>query len=53
MADLFGVDSTMATVFTWLAGQNVATYPTEYRAAIEALIAEWHPDVWAKAKTSS
>lgn len=57
MADLFGVDSTiaadMATVFTWLAGQKVATYPIEYRAAIEALIAEWRPEVWAKVKASS
>ncbi len=56
MADLFGVDSTiaadMATVFTWLAAQDNASYPTEYRAAIEKLIAEWRPDVWAKANAS-
>lgn len=54
LADLFGVDSTiaadMATVFTWLAAQGTAVYPTEYRAPIEKLIAEWRPEVWAKAK---
>ena len=53
---MFGVDSTiaadMATVFTWLAGQSVAVYPTEYRAQIEKLIEEWRPDVWAKAKAA-
>jgi len=57
MADLFGVDSTiaadMATVFTWLAAQDDATYPTEYRVEIEQVIAEWRPDVWAKARGSS
>lgn len=56
IADLFGVDTTvaadMATVFTWLAGRNDAVYPTEYRAEIEKLIAEWRPDVWAKANSS-
>lgn len=53
-ADLFGVDSAiaadMATVFTWLAGQGVAVYPTEYRAQIEMLIEDWRHDVWANAK---
>lgn len=53
-ADMFAVDSAiaadMATVFTWLAGQGVAVYPTEYRAEIEKLIENWRPDVWAKAK---
>lgn len=56
MADLFGVDSAIAAdmgmVFTWLAGQDVASYPTEYRAAIEALIEQWRPDVWARIKAS-
>ena len=55
-ADLFGVDSTiaadMATVFTWLAGQSVAVCPTEYRAQIEKLIADWRPEVWAKVKAA-
>jgi len=55
-ADLFGVDSAiaadMATVFTWLAGQGVAVYPTEYRAQIEKLIADWRPEVWAKVKAA-
>ena len=53
----FGVDTgiaaDMATVFTWLAGRNNATYPTEYRASIEMLIEEWRPDVWAKSRASS
>lgn len=57
IADLFGVDSTiaadMATVFTWLAGQSEATYPTGYRADIEELIEEWRPEVWAKTQESS
>lgn len=57
MADLFGVDSTiaadMATVFTWLAGQSIATYPTEYRADIEKLIAQWRPEIWANAQEAS
>ncbi|MCK9513945.1 hypothetical protein ACFPLB_13665 [Aquamicrobium segne] len=57
MGDLFRVDSAiaadMATVFTWLAGQGVATYPTEYRASIEKLIEEWRPDVWAKSRASN
>lgn len=48
IADLFAAD--MATVFTWLSRQNEATYPEDYRAAIEAVIAEWRPDIWAKAK---
>jgi len=57
IADIFGVDTgiaaDMATVFTWLAGRNNATYPTEYRASIEMLIEEWRPDVWAKSRASS
>lgn len=57
IADLFGVDTgiaaDMATVFTWLAGQNNATYPTEYSASIEKLIEEWRADVWAKSRASS
>lgn len=57
IADLFGVDSTIAadiaTVFTWLAAQNNAIYPTEYQSDIEKLIEEWRPDIWAKAKASS
>lgn len=57
MGDLFRVDSAiaadMATVFTWLAGQDNTAYPTEYRASIEKLIEEWRPDVWAKSRASS
>lgn len=49
-ADLFGVDSAIAADMTWLAGQGTAVYPTEYRPQIEKLIADWRPDVWAKAK---
>lgn len=54
IADLFAVDTRiaadMATVFTWLSRQNEATYPEEYRTAIEAVIAEWRPDIWSKAQ---
>ncbi|MCW8060495.1 DUF7673 family protein [Agrobacterium tumefaciens] len=54
IADLFAVDmriaADMATVFTWLSRRNEATYPEEYRAAIEAVIAEWRPDNWVKAQ---
>lgn len=57
ITDLFGVDSAiaadMATVFTWLAGQSVATYPTEYRAELDKVIEEWRPEIWAKAQGSS
>ena len=52
LTDLFGVDSTIAAdmgmVFTWLAAQDCATYPTEYRAQLEKLIEAWRPNVWAK-----
>lgn len=54
IADLFSVDTQiaadMATVFSWLARQNNAVYPTEDRASIEAVIAQWRPDVWARAQ---
>ncbi|MES4992577.1 DUF7673 family protein [Phyllobacterium sp. 22229] len=54
IADLFAVDARiaadMATVFTWLSRQNNAVYPEEYRPAIDAVIAEWRPDIWAKAQ---
>lgn len=50
-ADLFAVD--MATVFTWIAGQGVAIYPTEHRAQIEKLIADWRPEVWENSKAAS
>lgn len=53
IADLFAVDAKiaadMATVFVWLSRQDEAVYPTEHRAAIEAVIAEWRPEIWAKA----
>jgi hypothetical protein len=52
IADLFAVDTKiaadMATVFAWLSRQDDAVYPTECRAAIEAVIAQWRPDIWAK-----
>lgn len=55
--DLFAVDRTiaadMATVFTWMAAQDIAVYPIEYRAELEKLIAEWRPDVWAKANSAA
>ncbi|NRC57299.1 hypothetical protein HK436_29665 [Mesorhizobium sediminum] len=56
LTDLFAVErelaEAMATVFSWLARQPEAVYPTEYRAEIEALIQAWRPDVW-KASTQS
>jgi hypothetical protein len=52
IADLFALDAKIAadvaTVFSWLARQDEAVYPTEHRAEIEAIIAAWRPDVWAK-----
>jgi hypothetical protein len=56
LADLFGVDDTlaldMALVFSWLATQQSAVYPTEYRADIEGLIEEWRPDVGARSRSA-
>lgn len=52
LTDLFNVDvkiaADMATVFSWLARQSNPVYPTDYRADIEEVIAQWRPDVWAK-----
>ncbi len=52
IADLFAVDrkiaADMAVVFSWLARQDDAVYATEHRAEIEAIIAEWRPEVWAR-----
>lgn len=57
MTDLFALDRdmamAMATVFSWLAQQPDAVYPTEYRAEIEAIIQEWRPNVWAKSTQSA
>lgn len=54
IADLFAVDTKiaadMAIVFSWLARQNEAIYPTEYRTEIEAIIAEWHPEIWVRSQ---
>jgi len=56
IADLFAVDrkiaSDMATVFSWIARQDNAIYPTEHRAEIEAIIEQWRPEVWARSKES-
>lgn len=38
----------MATVFSWLARQSNATYPTEHRAEIEAIIAQWRPEILSR-----
>lgn len=37
------VSEDMATVFTWLAREEDAVYPTDYRGEIEAIIARWRP----------
>jgi hypothetical protein len=54
IADLFGIDEAhaldMALVFSWVATQQSAVYPTEYRADIEGLIEEWRPEVWARSR---
>ena len=52
LADLFAVDtaiaSDMALVFGHIAQLSNAEYPTEYRADIEAIIAQWRPEIWAR-----
>lgn len=54
LADLFAVDAAiardMALVFGYIAQLSSAEYPTEYREEIEAIIAEWRPEVWGRAK---
>ncbi|RVK37232.1 DUF7673 family protein [Sinorhizobium meliloti] len=48
IADLFAVDrevsEDMATMFTYLAREEDAVYPTDYRGEIEAIIARWRPE---------
>jgi len=50
LTELFAVDEAialdMAAVFSWLATQESAVYPTEYRSELEVLIREWRPEVW-------
>lgn len=57
IADLFAVDEKlaldMAAIFSWLATQGNAVYPTEYRSDIEKLIQEWRPEVWQRANGSN
>lgn len=52
ITDLFAVDTRiatdMATVFSWLARQSDATYPTEHRAEIETIIAQWRPEILSR-----
>jgi hypothetical protein len=52
LADLFAVDAAiaadMAQVFNHVASLSVAEYPNEYRAEIEAVIAQWRPEIWAR-----
>lgn len=52
LADLFTVDAAiaadMAQVFSHVAGLSVAEYPSEHRAEIEAVIAQWRPEIWAR-----
>jgi hypothetical protein len=47
IADLFAVDlevsQDMAILFTYLANEEDAIYPTDYRHEIEAIIAVWRP----------
>ena len=54
LADLFAVDtaiaSDMALVFGHIAQLSNAEYPTECRADIEAIIAQWRPEIWARAE---
>lgn len=50
LADLFALDhaisSDMATIVVCLSRNNMAFYPEEYRSDIEAVIAQWRPDIW-------
>lgn len=52
LADLFAVDAAiaqdMAQVFGHVASLSAAEYPSEHRAEIEAVIAQWRPDVWTR-----
>lgn len=52
LADLFAVDAAIAAdiahVFSHVAGLSVAEYPSEHRAEIEAVIAQWRPEIWAR-----
>jgi hypothetical protein len=47
LADLFAVDrevsEDMATIFTYLAREEDAVYPTDYRGEIEEIIKRWRP----------
>lgn len=53
LADLFAVDASiaadMALVFSHVAQLSNAEYPSEYRTEIEAIIAQWRPEIWARA----
>ncbi|RVG00661.1 hypothetical protein CN172_10910 [Sinorhizobium meliloti] len=48
IADLFAVDrevsEDMATIFTYLAREEDAVYPTDYRGEIESIIKRWRPE---------
>ncbi|MDX0109027.1 hypothetical protein GOC33_24140 [Sinorhizobium meliloti] len=48
IADLFAVDrevsEDMATIFTYLAREEDAVYPTDYRGEIKSLIKRWRPE---------
>lgn len=48
IADLFSVDrevsEDMATMFTYLAREENAVYPTDYRGEIESIIKRWRPE---------
>ncbi|MDW9378168.1 hypothetical protein GOC57_32430 [Sinorhizobium meliloti] len=48
IADLFAVDrevsEDMATMFTYLAREEDAVYPTNYRGEIESIIKRWRPE---------
>lgn len=48
IADLFAVDrkvsEDMATMFTYLAREEDAVYPTDYRGEIESIIKRWRPE---------
>jgi len=47
LADLFAVDRAvsedMATIFTSLAREEDAVYPTDYRGELESIIKRWRP----------
>jgi len=58
-SDFYGHDGELsdepafALVFNHVARRSNAEYPNEYRREIEGIIAQWRPDVWARARATA